>query len=217
MAQGLVESGAQPEGKTLSRIYGVTVAQVIGNLDATGLGRVQLRLPWLPGVEPWARVAVMASGAGQGTFFIPQVGDEVLVAFNQGDVREPYVVGSLWNGIDRPPAAVPTDAVNKRIVRTPKGHVLEFDDLAQTITVKSTTGHEVKIGPEQIELSAVGGTATVTLGASGNVTIQAALRLELKAPSISIQGNNVEVKGTVSALVDGGLACAVKAGMVKIN
>ena len=64
MPQGLVESAAQSAGRTLSGISGVAVGQVIENRDATGLARVQLRLPWLPGVQPWARVAVPMAGPG---------------------------------------------------------------------------------------------------------------------------------------------------------
>ena len=69
------------------RIYGVAPAEVVSNLDLTGLGRVQLRLPWLPGYSPWARVAAFSAGSGRGGYFIPQNGDEVLVAFSHGDVR----------------------------------------------------------------------------------------------------------------------------------
>ena len=67
-------------------------------------------LPWLPGLMPWARLSNMMAGMGRGSFFVPQIGDEVLVAFNHGDVREPYVIGTLWNTMDRPPALSPTDA-----------------------------------------------------------------------------------------------------------
>src|SRR5688500_8354972 len=80
-----------------TRINGVCTAMVLSNFDSTGEGRVQLMIPWLPGYMPWARVSVPMAGLARGTYFIPQMGDEVLVAFSQGDVREPFVIGSLWN------------------------------------------------------------------------------------------------------------------------
>src|SRR6516225_12492049 len=101
------------------KVVGLSVATVINNIDSTGEARVQLMLPWLPGLTPWARVATTMAGMLRGTFFVPQIGDEVLVAFNQGDIREPFVVGTLWNTIDRPPSLSPTDAVTQRKIRTP--------------------------------------------------------------------------------------------------
>ena len=80
---------------------------------ATAVRRVQLALPWLPGYQPWARLANQSAGTDRGSYFVPQAGDEVLVAFNHGDVREPYVLGSLWNTIDKPPADDPTDAAEQ--------------------------------------------------------------------------------------------------------
>src|SRR5258706_10454277 len=90
-------------------VNGVAVAKVIDNIDIQGTARVQISLPWLPGFEPWARVASPMAGMGRGTYFIPQVGDEVLVAFNQGDIREPYILGALWSSVDKPPALLPAD------------------------------------------------------------------------------------------------------------
>ena len=217
MPDGLIDTAAQATAPAERRIYGVAVAQVINNVDVTGLGRVQVQLPWLPGVEPWARVAVLSAGMDRGTWFIPQVGDEVLVAFNHGDVREPYVIGSLWNALDRPPALAPTDSVTKRIIRTPLGHEVEFDDLTQSITVTSTTQQKVTIDPLKIEISTTAGTATVTLDTLGSVTIEAALSITLKAPSITIDGALVDVKGSATLGLKGGAACNIQGAVVTIN
>jgi phage baseplate assembly protein gpV len=199
------------------RIYGVAVAQVINNVDLMGEGRVQLMLPWLPSLLPWARVAVLSAGFGRGTYFIPQPGDEVLVAFNHGDVREPYVIGGLWNTTDRPPALLPTDPVTKRVIRTPLGHQIEFDEALQSITITTSTFQTIKLDPAQIELSTTGGAAAVTLSAAGSVSIQAALSIELKAPSITIEGGTLELKGASVANLNGGAACNIQAALVKIN
>lgn len=203
--------------QTETRISGVAVAQVINNLDSTGAGRVQLKLPWLPGFEPWARVAVLLAGMNRGTYFIPQVGDEVLVAFEQGDVRQPFVIGCLWNATDTPPAASPLDPVAKRIIRTPLGHVMEFDDTLQSVTITTLTQQTIKMDATQIELSTTGGTASIKLETSGKITLQAATTLELKAPSINLEGLNISIKGSASTSVEGGATCSIQAGMVKIN
>jgi len=185
---------------------------VINNIDSTGLGRVQVRLPWLPEIEPWARVAVPMSGPNRGTYFIPQVGHEVLVSFNQGDISEAYVVGSLWNGQDRPPTSLPadpTEAVTKRIIRTPLGHEIVFDDRSQSIEIASNTRQKITIGPKKIKIETAGSTATVTLDQTGEITIEAQRSLALKAPSITIEGGTVDIQGSTS--------CNIDARLVKIN
>lgn len=136
MGDSFVDSAAQRiDISDEYQAYSVTTATVIENVDETGQMRVQVRIPWLPGVDPWVRIAVLMAGPQRGTFFIPQVDDEVLIAFNQGDIRESYVIGSLWNDIDKPPASEPEDAVSKRLVCTPKGLQLRFDDEKSSITL----------------------------------------------------------------------------------
>ena len=76
-------------------------------------------------------MAALSAGSERGGYFIPQVGDEVLVAFNQGDVKEPYILGTLWNGRDKPPSPAPTDPAQKRAIRTPIGHEVLLDDAEQ--------------------------------------------------------------------------------------
>jgi phage baseplate assembly protein gpV len=217
MSEGLVETAAHGEERDQGKVYGVALATVIDNVDLTGEARVQLRLPWLPGFDPWARVAVPMAGLARGTFFIPQIGDEVVVAFNGGDVRDPLVIGSVWNMIDRPPALLPTDAINKRLIRTPFGQELEFDELLQSVTIKNTTFQTMTLDPLAIEVATTGGLASVRLGTDGSVSITAATRIELKAPSISIEGGVVEIKSAGAATTTAGGTYTVKAPLVTIN
>lgn len=215
---GVIESlTGSPRGGSDGGTFGVAVAQVIDNIDSLSLGRVQLSLPWLPDFEPWARVAVLSAGSGRGTWFIPQVGDEVLVAFEHGDVRQPYVLGSLWNGSDSPPADSPTDSVARRIIKTPAGHEIELDDVKQSITITSSSKQSVTITPEKIELSAGDGAAKLTLETSGTITLKAAVKLELQAADVKISGTNVEVSGDAAATFKGGATCTVQGGVVKVN
>jgi phage baseplate assembly protein gpV len=215
MAQSLFEFGWQPAAEKDDKIYGAAIATVIDNIDSLGEARVQLSLPWAPGFEPWARVASLMGGMARGTYFIPQIGDEVLVVFNQGDIREPFVVGGLWNTLDRPPGLLPTDPVNKRIIRTPLGQQLTFDDLEQSITISNLLQYELALGPEASELSSAG--ASVSLDIAGNVTIQGAVSITLEAPDITISGTNVSISGDASLDLDGGLACSISGAEVNIG
>jgi uncharacterized protein involved in type VI secretion and phage assembly len=218
MANGLIDTAAQAEAPAERRIYGVAVAQVINNVDTSGQGRVQVHLPWMPELEPWARVAVPMAGRGRGTFIIPQRDDEVLVIFNHGDVREPYVIGSLWNAQDRPPATNPQDAVNKRLIRTPQGHEIELDDAQQSIKITSSSGQKVTIDPSKIELETAENRAKLTLDKDeSKVTIEATQSLLLKAQQITIEGETIRIKGNSNVQLQGGNLCDVQANTVRIN
>jgi uncharacterized protein involved in type VI secretion and phage assembly len=198
------------------RIEGVSLATVVNNVDPTGEARVRLMLPWLPGFMPWARVAAPMAGTLRGAFFIPQIGDEVLVAFNQGDVREPMVIGALWNTVDRPPSLSPTDAVTKRKIRTPLGHELSFDEATQSVTLTSNTLSSVTLDPLKAELSTP--LATVTIGKDGDVTITASTRISLVAPVVEIKAGSVlNAESAGMATLKAGAACAVQGALVAIN
>ena len=160
--------GRQVGGARRDRHPTLTVATVVNNLDSTMQGRVQVRLPWATGLDPWAAVAAPMAGIGHGTYFMPQIGQQVLVGFNNGDIGEPYVIGVLWNVIDRPPILAPTDAVTKRTIRTPLGHEVSFDEATQTLSVTSSTQQQVRLDPTGIELQAGLGAATVQLGTDGS-------------------------------------------------
>jgi len=201
----------EPERK----VFGVTVCTVINNIDSTGQARVQLSLPWLPGFQPWARISNQSAGSSSGSYFVPQVDDEVLVSFNHGDVREPYIVGALWNTQDRPPAPSPTDAVTKRKIRTPKGHELEFDDMLQKVTLTTNAKTTITLDSQKAEISTPA--ATVTLGVAGDVTVTGKTKITLDAPVIEIKGKAaVTIDGKAVQLKASAL-CEVSGKPVKIN
>jgi len=219
MAGEAVSFGATQEWKPRAeekKIFGVTVCTVINSIDCTGGARVQLMLPWLPGFQPWARLSNQMAGMGHGSEFVPLPGTEVLVSFNHGDVREPYVVGSLHNSIDRTPLLAPTDALTKRKIRTPLGHELAFDEALQSVTLTSNTMSTVTLDPEKAELSTP--TAKVTIGKLGDVTITAATKLTLQAPVIEIKAEGaITVSGGGGASFGSTGVCEIKGSMVKIN
>lgn len=213
MANKLFEFGWLDDEKQDDHVYGVAVATVVNNIDLLSEARVQLNLPWAPGFLPWARVATTMAGMARGTYFIPQIGDEVLVAFNQGDIREPFVIGALWNTLDRPPALLPTDPLMKRLIRTPHGQQVVFDDLANSVTISNTTQQTLTLGVASASLEA--GTlpppskSSVSLDVGGNVTITGAESITLQAPSIVLNGAKVQINGTASATLNGGTQCTI--------
>jgi phage baseplate assembly protein gpV len=121
----------------------------------------------------------------------------------------------LWNTLDRPPALLPSDAINKRIIRTPTGQQISFDDLEQSITISNLLQFELSLGPEESDLSSAG--ASVSLDIVGNVTITGAASITLHAPSITINGENVSISGSAGTTIHGGANCTILAGEINIG
>jgi uncharacterized protein involved in type VI secretion and phage assembly len=210
-----IEMETQPPG------FAVAPGIVTNNLDLIGEGRVQVKIPSLPAFEPWARVSSVGAGPSRGLCWIPQIDDEVLVAFSQNDPSSAFVLGGLWSTRDRAPLTLPTDFLVKRVIKTGLagglGHEVEFDDLLQSITITSSTKQKVTIDPLKIQLQNTAGTLSITLdNATQTVSIQAAVKLELKAAQISIEGLQVEIKGTTINVQSAG-PCSVQGLPIKLN
>jgi type VI secretion system secreted protein VgrG len=87
-----------------NRMSGVVSARVVNHNDPRGMGRIQIKYDWMEdAMTAWARMTTPSAGGGRGFMFMPEVGDEVLVVFEHGDVERPYIVGALWNGVDSAP------------------------------------------------------------------------------------------------------------------
>ena len=138
--------------RNVHKIYGVVVGVVTDNKDPEGLYRVKIKYPTQmnSGDESsfWARIATMGAGKNsEGWFWLPEVDDEVLVAFENGEIAHPYVIGALWNSSN--PAHLDNksqDGKNhKRTLKTRSGHILEFNDndkdKVESITLKTKAGH----------------------------------------------------------------------------
>ncbi|MYS85050.1 phage baseplate assembly protein V [Embleya scabrispora] len=199
------------------RVTGVAPATVVDNLDLTGAGRVQVRYAWLPGIEPWARVCATVAGDGSGVWFMPQPDDEVLVAFRNGDVREPYVLGGLWTMTSRPPVDLPIDSVSKRVIRTPVGHEVVIDDLVQSITLSHVLGHSIEIAVDGITLAVAGGAAKISLTTSGAVTVSGTRSVDVSGLDVSVKAGNGLAVNATRADVQAAATCSIQGALVKIN
>jgi len=160
----------------MSRQYGVVVGTVRDVNDPQGEGRVQVEFPWMEGNNRsyWAPVAAaMAGGAGKsyGAWFMPEKDDEVLVAFDHGDVNHPYIIGFLWNGQDKPPS----ESVRERMFKSVNGHAIRFLD---------STPDGGSLGALVIE-DAHGNRITLS---NGKIAIKSVAILEIDAPAIILQG-----------------------------
>lgn len=188
--------------QTDQRYYGVAEAIVVDVNDPGKQGRVKLNFPWFDGgeaISDWSRVAQTYAGNGYGSFFVPEVGDEVLVAFIHGDLRLPIVVGALYNGSDLPATHRASDK-DEKLIRTRAGHQVLMVDTAGQEKVEVTTkkGHKLVLDDagDSITLSHQGGSTTMVLTASEvtvncqTMTVNGVL-VARKDTSTTINGNTI--------------------------
>jgi len=127
----------------MKRIPGVVVGIVKGLKDDSGQGRILLEFPHLPGgpKSAMAPVATPLAGKDRGFYYMPEIDDEALVSFEQGNVNFPRIVGYMWNGADKPPESEPKN----RIFLSPGGNTLRFEDKdnAKKVILQSSSGHQV--------------------------------------------------------------------------
>jgi uncharacterized protein involved in type VI secretion and phage assembly len=187
------------------RFYGVHPAEVTDIADPGQRGRVRVRLPWMPdndggGYEVWARLATLMAGNDRGSWFIPDVGDEVLVAFEGGDPRRPFVLGMLWNGQDAPPETMDSAQNNyiKSLVSR-NGIRIEMDDSdgQETLTLKTPQQTiVVSDGDRSIEVTDANGNS-VKLDSTG-ITINAAAQVKVQAATVKVSAGMVTVDAGMS-------------------
>jgi uncharacterized protein involved in type VI secretion and phage assembly len=189
-------------------LFGAQLALVVSVSDPNHLGRVQLRLVNFDGVTDqdapvWARVAVPFAGDNRGAFLLPDVGDEVLVEFVNGDPRFPIVVGGLWNGAQSPPEQLGGDRVDRwtivgkagtriAIVEESSGQAtisLTTPQGQQSLTIKETAGGEIK-------LEAAG--STITMDTTG-VTITTGAKVTVQASTVDVSAGMVTVNAAMSS------------------
>jgi uncharacterized protein involved in type VI secretion and phage assembly len=193
-------------------VYPATVSEVKNDPD--GLGRVKLVLPWAPDTgsesyEAWGRVATLMGGNNRGSWFIPDQGDEVLVSFEGGDPRRPYVLGGLWNGKDKPPESMDGSGKNyKKVLRSRNGVKITLDDNdgRESLVLETPGGQTVtlKDGPGSVEIVDSNGNsvkleaAGITVNASAKVTLNASL-VDISAGTLTVNAGLSKFSGVVQA------------------
>ena len=188
------------------RWYGVFPATVLDIKDPEGYGRVKVTLPWTPDTgsdryEAWARVATLMGGNNRGSWFVPDVDDEVLVSFEGGDVRRPFVLGGLWNGRDAPPESMDGGGRNfKKVIRSRNGVKITLDDQdgREKLLLETPGGQKIsmKDGPGTIEIEDSNGNS-VKLAAAG-ITITASAKVTVNASQVAVTAGMVTVDAAMS-------------------
>jgi uncharacterized protein involved in type VI secretion and phage assembly len=192
----------------MSKVSGVVTGVVKSVDDPDQQGRVQVSFPFLGGQNDsdWAPVATLMSGNGRGSWFMPEVGDEVLCAFNQDDVAHPFIIGFLWNGKDQPPLKNPTITAKVRRLQTVSGHRIDFDDNdgKESITIQTHGQHKIVMDDTQ-------GSTNITITTSGGQQIQ----MQDVPASVTIQTaaqNSITVSDAPP-----GLTISVPAGIINVT
>lgn len=197
---------------------GVVPAIVEDADDPEGRCRVKLRFPWIAEdyVSDWARTVQLGAGDHRGLVWLSEPGDEVLVAFEEGDLGRPYVVGGLYNAADaprvRPPIDGATKAIDARELVTRSGHRLTFRDAAmgQQIEIATGGGSATVLLDETGKRIAVTSTGDVAISATGGISIDA-------TGPLSLHGATVEVKADTTLDLEGGAATSVKGSVIQLN
>jgi uncharacterized protein involved in type VI secretion and phage assembly len=205
------------DGPDGSRRLGVVRAEVTDNMDLTNQGRVKLSLPTIPDIEPWAAVCAPFAGDGYGLWCIPQVGDIVIVAFENGDLNWPVVIGSVWDLHNSPPVDLPSDATDKRVLKTPKGHELVFDDMTMEITLTHLSGHKITLTQDSIKIELAQSAASLELTQPGEATLTGKTSAEVTAKKTTVKGDTtLDLSGAATSL-KADATCEVKGNLVTIN
>ncbi|MGH9067948.1 MAG: VgrG-related protein [Acidimicrobiales bacterium] len=215
-------------------VPGVVPGVVTDVKDEQSEGRVKVKFPWLDDdyVTDWVRTVQIGASSGYGFLVLPEVNDEVLVAFEQGDLGRPYVIGNLYNGVDKPKAPATTvdsgtgKVDERRLMSRLKHEVLFLDGT-------SKSGITIRTGDDKESIVIDAKEMSVTIKATGEVVIQGKTvtvkgqeKISLQAAEIAIQAKGklaMSAEGQASVQAQGELQLSssgitsVKGSLVKIN
>jgi uncharacterized protein involved in type VI secretion and phage assembly len=190
------------------RENGIVIGTVIDLDDKEKLGRVRLQLPQYDD-EPtsWAFVVSPMAGKDCGFFFRPEKNDQVLVAFENGDPRRPYVLGALWSTVDPPPPRDGNEVQNNwRFIVSRSGHTLKFDDTSGSEKIEIVD----KSGSHKIVIDSAKSTIAIEC-TSGDIKISA------PSGSLSIDAQSIDIQATSTMKLQAGAAMTVQGQPVNIN
>lgn len=204
----------QGEDSTDRRIPGVAIAVVTNNTDPDGEARIKVKYPWrdIEDESYWARILTPMAGNEMGVYFLPEVGDEVLVAFKNGDIDHPVIIGSLWSKKMKPPETNTDGENNRRLIKSRSGHFIILDDTE---------------GKEKIEIIDKSDGNKIIIDTSSNtITIESAQDIVLKAKGkISLEAMEITLNSKATTKIEAGAPLdvktnailTIKGSLVKIN
>jgi len=201
------------QGDGDGRMLGVARGLVTDNKDPDGMGRVRVQLTWQEqGAGYWARTAAPMSGSAYGAWFLPEVGDEVLVGAEHGDPALLYVLGMLWNGKVKPPQTNADGKNALRLIKSRAGHQLLFDDTegAGILELKLADGKRVTLDKDGVAVDDGKGNTITIKSNAGEIAITSKAKLAVKAPQVAI-----EADGTCE--IKSGGTLTLKGALVQIN
>jgi uncharacterized protein involved in type VI secretion and phage assembly len=198
-------SDFRPDGEA-PRYFGVYPAIVTNIVDEQSLGRIEVGFPWLglegTSVRAWATLLTPYADNDQGLEVLPEPDSQVVVAFEAGELRRPYIVGAAWNGVEALPAAA-AEENNLRLFKSRAKSRLEFDDTANAakVTLSMQSGHRVV-------LDDAAGTITIThsdnfhitFESSGAITIKANAAVEVHATQLNVHAPDATFDGIVNCM-----------------
>jgi uncharacterized protein involved in type VI secretion and phage assembly len=239
----LLDSG-NGHGRSQGLVHGVVPAQVTNLDDPDDLGRVKVKYTWLGEIESdWLRIATPMAGAERGFLFLPEVNDEVLIAFEHGDINHPYMVGGLWSTKDKPPIekseSIADGKVVQRVIKTRSGHIIILDDTQgseQIVIRDKTEANEIAINSSDNSMTikcdgdltietkgkfTVTSTGDITLSSKANGKIETTQNMNIEATgSMNVKSiQSMTVEGTAGATVKNaaGAEVALSGPTVNIN
>jgi uncharacterized protein involved in type VI secretion and phage assembly len=197
------------------RIYGVVVGMVTNNQDPDKLGRVKVRFPWLGDSDEsaWARLATPMAGNQRGLYFLPEVDDEVLVVFEHGDLRFPYILGGLWGGKDKPPIDNSDGKNNIRLIRSRSGHTIRLNDTDGQETIEiidKTQKNKITINTAKNTISIIADKDITLSAPKGKITLEAK-ELELKSSASTKIESNAGMDIKANSMID------IKGATINLN
>jgi len=194
--------------------FGAMLATVVSNDDPLGLGRVKLKYPWMDGepISDWTRIATPMAGPERGIYFVPEIDDEVLVVFANGNINSPFVIGALWNDQAKPPVENASGNHIRTIVSR-SGLSITLDDTDDKTKIVISD----KEAQNLISLDVKSG--TITLKAAKKLSIDAPEGIELKTDGpFKLTANEVNVTGTSKVALSAGSGTMTLDGMsVNVN